>query len=347
MSRLLLLFILAGLACRSTRHSTSAATSTTTRHYAGILPCADCAGIATLFYLEADGNYRLQQHYLGKPSEAVTTQGSYTTTGNRLRLAPKPAPSTPTPATYLVTDAGLQQLDLADEPITGALADRYVLQTGDLSLSEGERLLWVDAAAVPCTGVGRQTCLRIMRDVGRGKGLLPTDQDWRLLYNGIKGFDFQPGVVSLLVVREQHRAAQDTPADASSINYELVRRVGAWGDSTMALHDIWALHQLAGKAPYQPQEGRQHATLEINLTNASVNGNDGCNTLRGTITSVGAEELVMSRLLSTRMTCPEVMATADAFMQALNNTRRYRREGLKLHLLDERGEELMVLRKVD
>ncbi len=45
--------------------------------FAGVLACADCAGIAHTLTLLADGTYRLRQVYLGKPAAPFLEQGRW------------------------------------------------------------------------------------------------------------------------------------------------------------------------------------------------------------------------------------------------------------------------------
>ena len=49
--------------------------------FAGVLPCADCLGIANTLTLQPDGSYRLRRTYLGKPAGSVLPVESMTETG--------------------------------------------------------------------------------------------------------------------------------------------------------------------------------------------------------------------------------------------------------------------------
>ncbi len=316
------------------------------KSYVGMMPCADCLGIATTLHLDEKGGYRHEQRYLGKSSESFVTTGSYVIDNGRLRLSPKPAAQSSSPDQFMLEGGSLRQLDMQGQVIAGGLADRYLLSAANLELNSGQRLLWVDEVRVGCTGVMEQTCLRVIRGPGHGALLAPEDADWSLLYEEIEGYEFRPGEVSLLVVQESHRSAAETPADASTIQYRIVRELARFGDSRQRLHDIWALDQIGGKV-YSWQDGQKHPTLEIDVQGMSVQGNDGCNTLGGKLQELGNTAMHFGPILSTRMMCPAVMETANVFNAGLTNTRQYRLEGMKLHLLDETGRELMVLRKVD
>jgi copper homeostasis protein (lipoprotein) len=45
--------------------------------FVGILPCADCAGIAQTLSLREDGLYRMRRTYLGKPGNPFAETGRW------------------------------------------------------------------------------------------------------------------------------------------------------------------------------------------------------------------------------------------------------------------------------
>lgn len=47
--------------------------------FAGVLPCADCVGVAHTLTLRADGLYRIRRTYLGKPGDPVAEVGRWST----------------------------------------------------------------------------------------------------------------------------------------------------------------------------------------------------------------------------------------------------------------------------
>lgn len=105
--------------------------------YSGVVPCADCEGIATTLSLRDDKTYRLSTLYEGKSTEPFVREGTFSwyDNGSKVRLegirdgADK----------YLVGEDVLFQLDLEGNRITGDLADKYQLrkmdQNGDSPLA--------------------------------------------------------------------------------------------------------------------------------------------------------------------------------------------------------------------
>ena len=309
--------------------------------YAGLLPCADCAGIATTLTLKPDNTFTLSQRYLGKRGDPVVGEGRYVRADGEIELGFAEA-RTPRPTRYRLEGESLRQLDLQGKAVTGDLADRYLLQTFNPTLGPDKHHYWINAAKVDCQGVGPMNCMQVAR--GGEKG----NSEWQNFYSDIEGFEFVPGQITHLVVRETKLDPATVPADASSIKYQLTRYINSY---TMArpitgLHDIWALERLGGEA-YTGRGGQEHPTLELNLTEMRAVGTDGCNRFMGGITKAGTEELSFGALAGTRKMCREAMATADAFNRALAATAAYRLGNGRLTLLDDGGAEVMVLRKVD
>lgn len=92
--------------------------------YKGILPAADCPGIVTTLTLSADGRYALHMEYLER-DVAFDEQGAFEVEGNLLVLTPDDGGQG---GCYKVEENRLRMLDGDRKPITGELADHYVLQ---------------------------------------------------------------------------------------------------------------------------------------------------------------------------------------------------------------------------
>ena len=92
--------------------------------YEGTLPAADCPGIETTLVLAADGSYTLRMEYLER-NTAFDEKGTFRVEGNLLTLVPSDGGQ---PGYYRVEENRLRHLDADRQPITGELADHYVLQ---------------------------------------------------------------------------------------------------------------------------------------------------------------------------------------------------------------------------
>ncbi|MFN3874705.1 MAG: copper resistance protein NlpE N-terminal domain-containing protein [Flavobacteriales bacterium] len=94
--------------------------------YSGTMPCADCEGIATRLTLNDDGTYLLQTQYLGKGDELFVHEGRFDWKGDGNHIMLQGIEDGP--SIYQVGENHLRQRDMEGKPITGDLADNYVLR---------------------------------------------------------------------------------------------------------------------------------------------------------------------------------------------------------------------------
>ena len=92
--------------------------------YEGTLPAADCPGIQTTLTLNPDGTYKVHLKYIDRDSE-FDEKGAFTVKGNLLTLTPSDGGQ---PEYYKVEENGVRRLDAEKQPVTGPLAENYILQ---------------------------------------------------------------------------------------------------------------------------------------------------------------------------------------------------------------------------
>lgn len=93
--------------------------------YKGVIPCADCDGIATKVKIMDDGNFEIETSYLGKSNDVFSDFGTYewNQEGNTITLN-----GGHDIKMFFVGENQLIQLDAAGNKIQGDLASKYVLQ---------------------------------------------------------------------------------------------------------------------------------------------------------------------------------------------------------------------------
>ena len=94
--------------------------------YEGILPCADCEGIATELQINLDGTFTLTEEYLGKKDSKFTYEGKFNwnAAGNTIAVPHESDAMTQ----YFIAENQLIRLDSDGNRITGELAEMYVLK---------------------------------------------------------------------------------------------------------------------------------------------------------------------------------------------------------------------------
>ena len=92
--------------------------------YRGVIPSAGYGGIAVELTLNFDGTYVLSYVYLGRSDEVFISTGTFgwDNSGNIVILDDEQRPSY-----YQVAENRVIQLDITGNPITGELAEHYVL----------------------------------------------------------------------------------------------------------------------------------------------------------------------------------------------------------------------------
>lgn len=95
--------------------------------YIGTFPAADCPGIKMRLTLKPDGVYELHMKYIDRDTE-FDEKGAYQVEGNLLTMTPAEGGQV---EYYKVEENRLRRLDADKQPVTGALAENYVLQKTD------------------------------------------------------------------------------------------------------------------------------------------------------------------------------------------------------------------------
>jgi len=92
--------------------------------YTGTIPSADGEGIEVRLQINKDETFELRYKYLKAPANPLTNTGSFkwNDAGDIINLG-----IAETPSYYKVGQNKLIQLDMEGKPITGKLADNYVL----------------------------------------------------------------------------------------------------------------------------------------------------------------------------------------------------------------------------
>ncbi len=116
-------------------------------------------------------------------------------------------------------------------------------------------------------------------------------------------------------------------------------------EESATLNASWFLKEMNGeptpnifsKSPKMPQ-------LQIDTSEMKVSGNDGCNSIFGSIENWNANVLTFKNLGGTKMACANMERSME-YSQALSNMKTYKIENSELHLFDAVGNEVLIFRK--
>ena len=93
--------------------------------YKGVLPCADCLGIAKTIILNNDYTYTMKTQYLGTQARESKTQGKFTWNDAGTTITLDNVKNEP--SQYFVGENMLIQLDRKGNRITGKEGEKYIL----------------------------------------------------------------------------------------------------------------------------------------------------------------------------------------------------------------------------
>ena len=115
------------------------------------------------------------------------------------------------------------------------------------------------------------------------------------------------------------------------------------GSATLE-NTYWKLVSLRGQ-PVAAAERQREAHLILQAAQRRVVGSGGCNRLSGNYTLDG-ERLTFTRAIGTMMACRDGMEQERAFLDTLALVARWRLDGQRLALVDERGAPLLQFEAV-
>jgi copper homeostasis protein (lipoprotein) len=105
--------------------------------YKGILPCADCEGIATEMVINENFTYSIKSKYIGKGNKTFEEKGTFkwNDSGNSILLVDR----IDSPNQYFVGENYITQLDASGNKISGDLELDYILQKVTNSSTEFDK----------------------------------------------------------------------------------------------------------------------------------------------------------------------------------------------------------------
>ncbi|MBB4844316.1 putative lipoprotein YbaY/heat shock protein HslJ [Paucibacter oligotrophus] len=320
--------------------------------FTGVLPCADCAGIAQTLTLRADGLYRMRSVYLGKDGAPRSEQGRWMAEAGGGKLVLQGASTQQMwavgPDKQDKSGAALRLLDLAGKPIVSRLNYelRRTAQVDEISEPlnwQGEFVLQAGAARFSDCVSGLSWPLAMGGDLAnlqRSHGQFAKAPGAPVLVKLQGRLLTSPGPDGK--AQEQLQVDKFMAAEASGARCEALKpgaepRPGAAAGQASLTETYWKLIELDGQKPPAPAAQQREVQITLHKQNQRVSGSSGCNRLMGSFKQEGAAGLSFSRMAGTMMACsPQAMDTEQKVHAMLAATSAYRIEGEHLVLLSGR-----------
>jgi len=206
--------------------------------------------------------------------------------------------------------------------------------------SNKSSIIWVNSLMTDCdNGAGNAKCMQIYRGDNIDEAF------WENFYVPIEGFEFETGFFQKIEINEVHQDPQETPADASTIQYVLISELDKIEDPRFKINTSWEAKSMVS----------QTIELDNNLPNMSIDlelmriaGSDSCNRYFGNIETVTDKKIEFGDLGTSLMACLEANnKIAQSFSLALARTRSYSFINDTLTFYDEDGEQTIYFEKVE
>lgn len=302
--------------------------------FAGVLPCADCRGVAHTLTLRADGQYRLRRTYLGKPGGPVAEVGRWSEGGSGRQIT-------------LGRDVNLQRFEVVDGQTLRQLdrSGQRIKTTAPLDL---RRTAAVDAVSEPLRWRGEffyMADAATFTDCASGlRWPVATVGDYLLAERSYTAQRSAPGVP--LVVSLDGRLEVRAPMEGPPREHLVIDRfVGAEpgarcnaspaadGAPVARLKDTyWKLVELNGQAIVTAPGQQREIRLTLASQGARAFGFSGCNPFTGSYEQEDGQ-LRFKQMASTMRACiAPFMELESRFLEALGASTGYRITGQRLTL---------------
>jgi heat shock protein HslJ len=182
-------------------------------------------------------------------------------------------------------------------------------------------------------GAGKMQCM----NVHRGENL--ENAEWENFYSQIENFEFEAGYLKKIKVKEEKK--EKVPADASSVQYTLIKELVKQPDKRTQIKGNW---RLAGLNNHPINKKASLPDLEIRLSEMRINGYSGCNNYSGTIQQLTQDSIRFGPIMSTKKACLNDNVEPE-YYEAVNSVATYIVEEGRLNFYHQHGEKVLSFLK--
>lgn len=204
------------------------------------------------------------------------------------------------------------------------------------SVKNNQETLWVGGFKTEAAAeAGKAMTLQVV------KGETLDQTKWQNFYAPINGFNFEEGYLQKIVVKETHLDPAQVPADASSIQYDLVKVLKKEKDIRTDLNGSWSLVQL-NQGPINRMVPLPVITIDLSKMLFSAFG--GCNQFSGGFKTLTDTQLELGQLAGTMKACMNKNIEPE-FIKALAEVKTYDFKNGKLVFYNGSGESVLAFIK--
>lgn len=201
------------------------------------------------------------------------------------------------------------------------------------SSTTNNTVFWVSGFKTECdAGAGKMDCLNVYE----GDDL--SNANWEVFYSSIEGFEFEEGYLQKIEIEKIELDPKNVAADASSVVYNLVKKLEKRPDIRISVSGNWVLARIDG-APIN--KSIVLPTMQLNLDQMRVSGTGGCNNYTGSIDELTFDAVTFGLIASTKKACVN-NNIEDDYLTALNNVKTYEIDEATLTFMDSDGTDILA-----
>lgn len=117
---------------------------------------------------------------------------------------------------------------------------------------------------------------------------------------------------------------------------------GSSSDPSALYHKTWHLDKMNGKPLNYSNENGKWPSLVLDDTDGGVSGFAGCNNFMGNLETPGANQLVFSKMASTRMACLDTDFNENEYLKLLEEVKSYQLSDGVLELQNKKGKAILT-----
>lgn len=331
--------------------------------YYGILPCADCPGIYMELNLKDDYTYSVKSIYQESDVDTIKGSGNFEWKNDSIVVLSNVTGENRFIEQLKFSDGSLKILDKEGNENTSQLAEFYVLKTtkpqlealrnipeekvtGSNFKATGNEPFWMvnitkdSIKFEPMDGEKISAALPVAVQTDSGKVYETESGNLKVTILKAKCQDNMSGELFSHQVLLTFKTTDMEEAETH-------RGCGEYLDLAVLptkLEGAWALNKI-NQETVKNDSSYKNPTMEINVSEGEISGNGGCNGYSGKIKSIGADELSISRVISTKMACPGMTLETRYFKALTGESLQYKFDNNKLILFNK--ETTLVFGKMD
>lgn len=208
----------------------------------------------------------------------------------------------------------------------------FIISVTLLQSCAKKNVFWVSGIKTECVaGTGKTTCLQVFKN---DKLENPT---WENFYAPIQGFEFEEGYLKKIEVKQEKLNPKNVPADASSIQYTLVKEIEKQKDIRVLTAGDWLLGSI-----YNHHINRmvRVPSLKVDLTKMMISGHTGCNQYSGSIEKITPIVFNLGNVISTKKACIQKNIEPE-FLKGINEINTYHIKGNHLIFYNAKSEKIL------